>query len=163
MALVKAWLQRVIDRIFAFENIGSAEGCPYLHRWRLLAFGRERRVYLHRFVGSDWSRDPHDHPKQFISIGLWGSYIEMTPSPVWLFIKDDVFAHMHSHVYEAPWVRRFPATHIHRIILPAGGTCWTLVCTGRETKPWGFFLPTGTWVEWTRYIRSGRPQEAKDC
>ena len=169
MALVKAWLQRLIDRVFAFEEIGATEGCPYLHRWRLIAFGRERRIYLHRFVGSDWSRDPHDHPKRFISIGLWGSYIEMTPSLVNLALMmngqqtDNVFSHMDWKVFNAPWIRRFPATHIHRIILPAGGTCWTLVFTGRETKPWGFFLPTGKWVEWKQYMRSGRPQEAKDC
>ena len=160
-------LQRLIDRVFAFEVIDGGR-CPYLHRWRLAAFGRKRFLYLHHFVGSDWSRDPHDHPKRFISMGLWGGYIEETPGPsdqpprtiaelqVALGTSD-------LRTWRAPWIRSFPATHIHRLILPPGGTCWTLVFTGRETRPWGFYFPNGSWIEWKRYMRSGRPDVAKDC
>ena len=161
-------LQRLIDRVFAFEVI-DGDRCPYLHRWRLASFGRKRFLYLHHFVGSDWSRDPHDHPKRFISIGLWGGYIEETPSLASLAramngqADPDVFRWSNRTEYRAPWIRSFPATHIHRLILPPGGTCWTLVFTGRETKPWGFFYPDGSWVEFQRYMRSERPDVAKDC
>ena len=149
--------QRLIDRVFAFERIDGDDRCPYLHRWRLASFGRERKVYLHHFVGSDWSRDLHDHPKRFISIGLWGGYIEETPA-TWPLVQPPRL-----RTWRAPWIRSFPATHIHRLILPDGWTCWTLVFTGRETRAWGFFLPDGTWIEWMRYMRGGRPDIAKDC
>ena len=161
-------LQRLIDRVFAFEVIDGGR-CPYLHRWRLASFGRKRFLYLHHFVGSDWSRDPHDHPKRFISIGLWGGYVEETPSLANIALlmngqkTDDVFSWPNRTEYLAPWIRSFPATHIHRLILPPGGTCWTLVFTGRETQAWGFYLPDGTWIEWMRYMRTGRPDVAKDC
>ena len=153
-------LQRLIDRVFAFECI-DGDRCPYLHRWRLAAFGRKRFLYLHHFIGSDWSRDLHDHPKRFISIGLWGSYIEETP--VRFAGTDTQYAYTQQRTYRAPWIRSFPAEHIHRLIQPPGGTCWTLVFTGRETQAWGFYLPDGTWIEWMRYMRGGRPDIAKDC
>ena len=161
-------LQRLIDLVFAFECI-DGDRCPYLHRWRLASFRSERRVYLHHFVGSDWSRDLHDHPKRFISIGLWGSYIEETPAPVELKLRNGQIVNegmsrpRNHRTWRAPWVRSFPAAHIHRLILPPGGTCWTLVFTGRETQAWGFYLPDGTWIEWMRYMRGGRPDVAKDC
>ena len=53
---------------------------PYLYRWTLAVLGRGRRCYLHRYLGSDWARDLHDHPKVFWSIGLWGGYVEQTPA-----------------------------------------------------------------------------------
>ena len=161
-------LQRLINRVFAFERI-DGDRCPYLHRWRLASFGRKRFLYLHHFIGSDWSRDLHDHPKRFVSIGLWGSYIEETPSLANMMLMmngqntGDVFSWTDKRTWRAPWMRTFPADHIHRLILPPGGTCWTLVFTGRETKAWGFFLPDGTWVEWMRYMRGTRPDVAKDC
>lgn len=69
------------DRVFRMEEINGAERCPtYLYRWTLLKF-RGRGVYLHHFVGDDWSLDLHDHPKRFISIGLWGKYLETVPAP----------------------------------------------------------------------------------
>ena len=169
-----AVLKRLIDRVFAFEVIDGGR-CPYLHRWRLASFGRKRFLYLHHFVGSDWSRDPHDHPKRFISIGLWGGYVEeshnWTHRMALLRFRElragrpftERFAWPNRTVYRAPWIRSFPAAHIHRLILPPGGTCWTLVFTGRETKPWGFFYQDGTWVEFQRYMRSERPDVAKDC
>ena len=148
-----ARLQRLIDRVFAYECIDGGR-CPYLHRWRLFTFGRERNVYLHRFVGSDWSRDLHNHPKRFVSIGLWGGYVEETPHPD----PDGVAL----RTYRAPWIRTFPAEHIHRLIMPAGWTCWTLVFTGNVTQPWGFF-PDGRWVPWEIYVESDRADEAKNC
>jgi len=68
-------LQSFVDRVLRAEVIkGTAD--QYMKCWWLLALPGERRVYLHKFVGSDWSRDLHDHPKWFVSIGLWGGYVE---------------------------------------------------------------------------------------
>ena len=53
---------RWIDRLFKLEEINGHGRCStYLYRWTLLAF-RRLSVYLHHFVGDDWSRDMHDHP-----------------------------------------------------------------------------------------------------
>ena len=69
------------DRWFKFEDLAWPPGSdPYLYRWTLAVLGRGRRCYLHRYLGSDWALDLHDHPKVFWSVGLWGGYVEKTPS-----------------------------------------------------------------------------------
>lgn len=116
---------RILNRLFKLEEINGRHRCPtYLYRWTLYAT-RWFSVYLHHFVGDDWSRDMHDHPKRFISIGLAGGYTEETPSG--------------ERRYAAPWIRSFPPEHIHRLRLDPGKECWTLVITLRAVRPWGFW------------------------
>lgn len=130
-------LHRILSTLFRYQCIGD----DYLHRWHLIRTPWFR-VYLHHFVGEDWSRDLHDHPKWFTSIGIAGSYIEETPQG--------------RETFRAPWVRRFPPTHIHRLILAPGMTCWTLVIVGRELRQWGFWVD-GEWMPWPEYAeRMGR-------
>lgn len=140
-------LYRILDRLFDHEVINGHGRQEYLHRWVLYRSERSC-VYLHHFVGSDWSRDVHDHPKPFTSIGLWGRYREHSPGggPV---------------EYRAPWLRRFPAKHIHRLTLAPGETCWTLCRVGSIEREWGFWIVddlggfvTSTWVPWKTYVRS---------
>ena len=128
--------RRLLDRVFQREEINGGERCPtYLYRWTLIKT-RWGNVYLHRFVGDDWSTDLHDHPKRFVSIGLWGSYVEETPTRL--------------RRWRAPWARTFPANYRHRITVPHG-ECWTLVLVGRPEREWGFWVD-GEWVWWRRYV-----------
>lgn len=130
-------LHRWLDRRFgAAEEINGHERCStYLFRWHLLST-RRAKAYLHKFVGDDWSRDLHDHPKRFISIGLWGSYLEHSPTG--------------QRRYRAPWVRSFPAVHRHRLTTP-WGTCWTLVIVLRTVREWGFWHD-GRFIPWHDYV-----------
>ena len=138
-------LQAWIDRVFRFEIIdGHGAVALYLHRWRLLSLGGGRAVYLHHFLGSDWSRDLHDHPKPFVSIGLRGGYVEETFNPVQLVTK--------RRQWRAPWIRRFPAWHVHRLRITRARPTWTLVYVGKAVRDWGFWTPAG-WVEWSVYVR----------
>ena len=131
-------LRNFINRVFRMEEINGAERCPtYLFRWTLARFAG-RAIYLHHFVGDDWAKDCHDHPKRFISIGLWGKYLEETPTG--------------SRVYRAPWIRTFPATHIHRLCMIDGGTCWTVVIVLKSVRPWGFWDSQGQWWPWRLYV-----------
>lgn len=140
----------VLSRLFYLEEVNGAHRCPtYLYRWILLST-RWFKVYLHRFVADDWSLDLHDHPKRFVSIGLWGRYIEHQ-------------FHDHRREYRAPWARSFPASHVHRITLPAGD-CWTLVVVFRTVREWGFWheqappYPRWRWIHWGHYVRPGAPE-----
>ena len=106
---------------------------------------RDGCIYLHKFLASDWSRDLHDHPKRFVSIGLWGGYVE-----------ERLVRHPYHHLgdsrswrdrrqYKAPWIRTFPANHIHRVrVTPKG--CWTLVLVGGTTREWGFWVTPFKWM-----------------
>jgi hypothetical protein len=105
-------------------------------------------LYLHHFVGDDWSFDLHDHPKRFLSIGLWGWYLEHTPNAP-------------PRRWHAPWVRSFPAEHIHRLTVPSKN-CWTLVWVGKPVREWGFWH-LGRFIPWRRYIDSELADKAKAC
>ena len=99
--------------------------CPSLHRWTIWSRPKGRKVYLHAWEADDWSRDLHDHSTDMWSIGLWGSYTEVT---------DDG-----ERTYRAPWVRWFPATHRHRIAVRRGPV-WTLVLAGAKTRHSAFYV-----------------------
>lgn len=140
---------KLIDRIFKLEEINGKNRCPtYLYRWTFLQtrwFG----VYLHHFVGDDWSLDMHDHPKRFISIGLKGRYLEETPNG--------------TTPYVAPWVRTFPAHHIHRLRMIGSSDCWTLVIVLRAVRQWGFWH-LGKFVPWKTYVGdAGIADRMKSC
>lgn len=131
---------------FKLEEI-NGERCPtYLYRWRLLK-RQNYQIYIHRIVGDDWTRDLHDHPKRFLSIGLYGGYIEETPKG--------------ERKYQAPWLRSFPATHIHRLRV-IGRVCWTLVIVFKPMRQWGFWH-NGQWVQWETYVGSDAADRRKNC
>ena len=141
----------LLNRLFKREEINGGTRCPtYLYRWTLFRC-RWFQVYLHRFVADDWSRDLHDHPKRFISIGLWGGYVEHTPNG--------------ATTYCAPWVRSFPAEHIHRIVLAPWHVCWTLVIVLQASREWGFWH-AGQWIPWKEYVFGSHAKvadEMKSC
>ncbi len=140
-----------------WEQINGGDLCPtYLYRFVLANLPGGRRVYLHHFVGDDWSRDPHDHPKWFISVGLWGAYDEDVYSPE---IGGDEA--VRTKRWRAPWIRKFPAEHIHRVRARHTGGAWTLVVTGPVTREWGFWYRR-TWVAFREYL-SAHGDARKDC
>lgn len=138
--MIRELLDRLRARLIP-EEINGGERCPtYLYRWTLLSV-RGWKVYLHRFVGDDWALDLHDHPKRFISIGLWGSYLEEFVDDMGLCAR---------RLWRAPWFRSFPSEHTHRIEVP-DGECWTLVIVGPAERSWGFWSD-GEWIHWRRYV-----------
>lgn len=161
---------KFLSKLFgAPEEINGRDRCPtYLYRWTILK-RKDWSVYIHHFVGDDWSNDLHDHPKRFISIGLWGWYLEHTPKfrVAWKMdgtgemwgTRDCVFTE--TKKYHAPWFRTFPADHIHRIQTPSKN-CWTLVIVLKATRPWGFWHE-GKFIPWREYVDSKLADVMKAC
>jgi len=140
---------KLLDRLFDLEKMDGDGLCDvYMLRWCLLRL-KNFQIYVHHFVGDDWTRDLHDHPKRFVSIGLWGAYVEETPQG--------------ERVYRAPWIRTFPATHIHRLrLLNNKRTCWTVVVVTKPVRAWGFWN-NGKWYPWEPYVESDLARERKSC
>lgn len=143
-----SWLKRIWKR-FRYV-IRLLDDAPYLVRYRLLKtpwFG----VYVHHILRSDNDRELHDHPWNFWSLVLWGSYVEYRPVDAlppgdWLTDPD-------GHVrLPRPWLSlaRRKATDLHRVWLPNGKTVWTLFISGPKYREWGFLTPTG-WVHTKTY------------
>lgn len=158
-------VRRLLSLVFRHEFLTGHGRCDYLHRWTLLRLPGGRALYLHCFVGSDWSRDMHDHPRAFTSVGLRGAYVEETPPRPELQLRPLVPGAVRPSVmvetFRAPWFRRFPPHHIHRIQLVTE-TVWTLVCVGPRERDWGFY-PDGRFVPFEDYVDSARADEAKIC
>lgn len=173
----RTWAEHVLDYLLKREEINGAGRCPtYLIRWTLFqprrprGFWRGFGIYVHKFVGDDWSLDLHDHPKRFISIGLKGSYREWTPASM---TTQDVYSSangteiasgpvkpfgfgeaMSARVFQAPWLRSFPANHVHRIeLLGDRRPCWTLVIVLTHTREWGFWH-RGAFIHWKQYVHA---------
>lgn len=180
-------LERILMTLFKYEEINGAHRCPtYLHRWTLFqprwpkALWKGFGIYIHKFVGDDWSRDLHDHPKRFISIGLRGQYREEVFNKERLgacsrgddgaFIEPRIYpcgcsrlkvdagrCDIYSNtfrIYRAPWVRTFPADHTHRLSLIDRRPCWTLVIVLRNVRAWGFWSRMN-WIPWRDYVAPG--------
>jgi hypothetical protein len=153
----------VLTKWFRREEINGGKRCPtYLIRWTLFqprwprGLWRGFGIYLHKFVGDDWSLDVHDHPKRFVSVGLAGRYQEWTPSP---WVRDVVGQHdvLVPRVWAAPWVRTFPAEHRHRIALCEDRRpCWTLVVVLAHVREWGFWH-RGMFWPWRVYVAPDNP------
>lgn len=104
------------------ERLGLPE-CPYLIRWVLdLGFCSIR---LHHWIASDDQRHHHDHPWWFLTLVLWGSYLDRSPSGYTMMIP-------------GRWAYR-PAIHQHTALVSPGG-CWTLLLCGPESREWGFWV-----------------------
>ena len=145
---MRAYPAELFDRVFRFERIdGRCATEKYLYRWTLLKLPGGRAVYLHHFVGSDWARDLHDHPKRFVTIGLRGGYVEerLDLRPL---AGPGITGRLRRQ-FRAPWIRTFPARHVHRV-RPARRGCWTLAYVGPKVREWGF-LHRNRWIPWQRF------------
>ena len=100
---------RLRDRIFRREDIAAGA----LRRWTLFRLPGGRALCVHNFRCSD-ARSMHDHPKRFVTIGLRGGYVEesLDPSPLlWASASGRPRRRC-----VAPWIRTFPARHVHGVI-----------------------------------------------
>ena len=109
------------------EPLGRPE-CPYLYRYVIVFFGYSIR--LHHWIRSDDKRHFHDHPMNFFSILLKGSYTDVTPegrqtlhAPAWLYTK---------------------APKKHYVDVPKGGA-WTLLFCSRNYRKWGMYVKNHLW------------------
>jgi len=140
----------VLNKLFGkAEEVNGHERCEtYLYRWEVLKT-RWCKVMIHHFVGDDWSRDFHDHPKNFVTVGIKGSYLEETPNG--------------TEIFKSPWIRKFGPHHQHRVSTP-WGPCWTLVFVGRQLRDWGFWHD-GKWYHWKKYVeeKGGPADKMKSC
>lgn len=150
-------MSKLLTRLFGTpEEINGGNRCPtYLWRWTIAQRKGHLGVYLHHFVGDDWSLDLHDHPKRFISIGLWGWYYEFTPG------GNDGYNQRRK--YQAPWIRTFPADHRHRLSVPSKN-CWTLVIVLKPIREWGFWHDD-VFIPWRAYVneKGGIADKMKAC
>jgi hypothetical protein len=107
---------------FSRATLGLPE-CPYMRRW-VLDFGLFA-LRVHRWEASDDKRAFHDHAWWFLTLVLWGSYVDVSPSG-----RDRL---------RFGSIRFRRADHKHTVEVQRRGT-WTLLVTGPVARRWGFWV-----------------------
>ncbi|SKM81860.1 Uncharacterised protein [Mycobacteroides abscessus subsp. massiliense] len=150
------WLRKWV-RLEPHQPIGSEGEPPYLLRWYVIPRNRWLNVYLHKFLRDDDDRALHDHPWWFLSLVLWGQYIEVTDDgrsvrsapELWrLFWGDRPLVFRPALWRHRVELVKAPATSVERTrIRPRlrALPCWTLIVTGPRTRLWGFWCSGPAW------------------
>jgi len=121
----------------------------YLRRWTLrLPFGR--KLMLHHILRPDADRCQHDHPWGFVTLVLWGGYVELV---------GEAQRMQRMRPGRAGWR---PPEYRHRIITLPRGHAWTLVLTTRRTGSWGFYTRDG-WMHWRQFVNAARSARVLWC
>lgn len=136
----------LLDLLVEREVIGAPE-CALLHRWTLLDTTRGR-LWVHHFMPDTEDRDPHDHPRSFVTFVVAGGYTDISYLPTW---SASGFVERISRCRRGSIHFRH-AEHMHRTKTGPDGA-WTIVLTGPDVREWGF-LKHGIWWPMRRYIDS---------
>lgn len=137
---------RLLER---FEIMDIERTSVYLRRWSLRLPGG-RTLKLHHILRADGDRCQHDHPWGFVTLCLWGGYVEL--------------------IGEAQRVHRMRPGRIawrphgfrHRITELPRGHAWTLVLTTRRRSGWGFYTRDG-FMPWRRFVEAARSARVLWC
>jgi hypothetical protein len=148
------WLQNKLKKITDSRPpdfiIGKPED-PYLLRWFLFKkrfndkswlkniYRMFPKVYLHKFLKSDWDRALHDHPSSSISFVFEGEYLDHIPGGV--------------RHFKSPALIYRNATTPHRVELIDNKPAYTLFIFLPKFKHrvWGFHCKN-RWVPWQEFV-----------
>lgn len=134
------------------QQLGDPK-CPYAERW-VLNLGPLGSLRLHHWFRSDDKRAKHDHPSDFITLVLKGSYIDLcngkgrypiTPEQCGTCKGfpgqrcDFCGNGMRNECMVPGTIRRRKAEHQHTVAVEPGG-CWTLLYFWPERREWGFWV-----------------------
>jgi hypothetical protein len=124
-----------------------------LIRWRVLQtpwFG----FYVHFIHREDLDRMPHDHPWNFWTLVVRGSYWENYHSDsrtLGIYHAGSNWSERGHDQIRGRWsFRKFPMQAAHRII-KTNGKVTTLVIVGPKRRTWGFYTQEGTFIDWRDY------------
>jgi hypothetical protein len=110
-------------------------------------------LYLHFIQGPDRDRDPHDHPWNFWSFIVRGSYSEMLFSICGCGSNNRHILPRRAHQHHGRFsLHRMPLDKAH-MITEASPHLTTLVLCGRKGRDWGFYPGRG-FVPWQEYGRA---------
>ncbi len=123
-------------------TILSVDGCPKVHRYRLIGRGNDFGVYLHHFVASDEIWRMHDHPWRWaFAVVLAGGYRE------WRRTRE---GRSTSRWLGPGSINVLGGHDFHRVEIPDGQPAWTLFVHGPKIRRWGYLdLRTLTFELWS--------------
>lgn len=146
-------LWKKIKRLFLVKKIVSKVGITHFRRWRLF-WSPWGSIYLHNITNSDLDIDPHDHPWDFTSLIIKGSYREEAR-----YAHDD-YKTLYVKAYTPGMLNKKKTIDCHKLTLQTPSV-WTLVFVGKRKHDWGYQTANG-WVHHKEYNRLRRERKAKE-
>lgn len=131
------------------KEIRSQSGELHFKRWAFIET-KLFNIYLHYIEMSDFDLYAHNHPWNFVSILLWGTYIEKLLTPFWSLNSGRWTFRDKMVVRKAPSVCYRSMEQFHQITLIK--PTYTLVFTGPRQEEWGYATDSG-YVESEEYRR----------
>lgn len=133
------WL---IRKLFLVKEIVSKDGEIHFRRYRLLSTPWFN-LYIHQLLKSDEDRHMHDHPWDFFSLILKGSYFEQTTYHPYHIV-------VHSRTFRVGDLIEHDARDAHHITLKSP-VVWTLVLTLGREREWGYRISENQWIDFKTY------------
>jgi hypothetical protein len=120
----------------------------YLRRFFLTPRSWKTRVFLHHIRKSDAGIFLHDHPWDFTSYVLWGSYVELLKTAV---VSPYELTEAGGGRRRHRWLsrHRYKAEDAH--LVNAKKQVVTLCFVKQARRVWGFFPPEG-WEDWRKHL-----------
>ena len=142
--------------IYRHFRLRRSDGQVYLSRW---GFSHRRigGILLHRMDAPDPGLDLHDHPWWFVSIVLWGGYVEQrtdirnASARAEMVEHHGIYGRGDTVVRRRFSVRTMRLDECHTITRLLGKRSWSLVIKGPHRRMWGFYLPEG-YLPADRYV-----------
>lgn len=120
----------ILRKIFLVKEIKSKSGELHFQRWRII-WTPWFAVYIHRIFMADNDMFMHDHPWDYFSMVLHGSYNEITPDTMRPGHAKDV-------ILLPGFCTKRKAESFHKIGTLNTESVTTLFITGRRRREWGF-------------------------
>jgi hypothetical protein len=124
-------------------NIISKSGVKHFERWQIIQtrwFG----IYFHCIYQADTDKHCHDHPWDYISIPLWGKFIELKKNN----IEGKAYYSFPTICFGQIIKRK--AEDFHKIHRLCSKKVYTLFLTGPRKRAWGYDV-NGVWMPWEEY------------
>lgn len=132
-------------KLFLAKEIKSKAGVLHFQRWRIV-YTPWFAVYIHRIFKSDSDLFMHDHPWDYFSMVLFGSYNEITP--------DTMRPGQGKNVILLPgFCSRRKAEAFHKIGSLNTKSVTTLFVTGRRRRDWGFMVGD-RWIQHEQFRKN---------
>jgi len=140
------WFYRIIRYLFLVKEIVSKVGAVHFRRYRLIRTPWFA-LYIHQILRSDMDSALHDHPFDFSSLILKGSYLEqsMYPSDTNTIYCNEFFPGD---------VVKHKGEELHKLTLTSKSV-WTLVLTSGNYRDWGYHTCRG-WVNHRKFRQMKR-------
>lgn len=142
-------------KLILVKKIVSKAGVVHFRRWRLF-WTPWFSLYLHNITHSDEDIDQHEHPWDFASLILKGSYQEdatyYTPkNPINFEYCSKANPVTSSTIFKVGDVNQHITIDTHKLTLLTPSV-WTLVLVGKRKHEWGYQTKNG-WMHHKTYNR----------